>query len=316
MKMRTRDSSDSCALYAYKVLKRSVIIKKKQISGNLSGHTGFAWKYRHKEVWRVLDLEYENPYMNRALEEAVARKVGERLVPNTIRFWRNPNSVVIGRFQSVALEVNLEACRKYKTRIVRRFTEGGAVYHDRGNLNYTICFHKEHRLFKKDVLETFTTLAQAVIEGLKILGVPAEFKSPNSIQIGDLKFSGLAGSTKWGSVLYHGSLLVSSNLEILSKVLDVDEKKVKHKYVSSVKKKETTLYGQLRREIPLSEVKQALKQGFKRSFLMKLVCGELTKDEIGPAKKLYKEKYSTKKWNFKYLQSFVSLLKSMSMVQK
>lgn len=297
--MHQKDSDDPYALDTCKVLKGSSA-KKKQILSNLSSHTRFVGKSYHKDVWRLLDVEYEDPYMNIALEEAIARNVGERLVPNTIRFWRNLNSVVIGRFQSVALEVNLEACRKHKTEIVRRFTGGGAVYQDQGNLNYTICFHKEHRLFKNDILETFNTLARAVIEGLKILGVVSELKSPNSIQINDLKISGLAGSAKWGAVLCHGSLLISSNLKILSEVLDADKQEVSHRYVPSTRRAVTTLCTQLRRKVSLSEVKKALKEAFETCLLIKLVDDELTEDEIRLAQKLYEEKYSTEKWNFTY----------------
>ena len=268
------------------------------ISGNPSSHICLAGENEHRDVWRLLDIEYGNPYMNMALEEAIARKVGELLVPNTIRFWRNLNSVVVGRFQSVALEVNLDACKRYKTKIVRRFTGGGAVYHDQGNLNYTICFCKEHRLFKKDSLETFSAVAQAVIEGLKILGVSAEFESPNSVQISDLKISGLAGSIKWGAVLCHGSLLVNSNLEILTEVLHVDKldnRDVRCKYVPSARKKVTTLSAQLQRDVSIQEVKEALKTAFEDSFSITLVPGEPTKDELSLAQRLCREKYSQKR---------------------
>ena len=53
------------------------------------------------KAWRLLDLEYEDPYMNLAVEEAIPRMVGKGIVPNTVRFWRNSNAVIIGRFQNM-----------------------------------------------------------------------------------------------------------------------------------------------------------------------------------------------------------------------
>jgi lipoate-protein ligase A len=249
-----------------------------------------------RDCWRLLDVEYENPYINMALEEAITKKVGEQLAPNTIRFWRNQNSVVVGRFQSVMSEVNLDACRRYKTDIVRRFTGGGSVYHDSGNLNYSVYFHVGHRLFRNDFIEVYNAVAQAVIEGLKILGVSAEFESPSSIRIGDFKISGLAGAIKWGAVLCHGSLLVDSNLKILEEVLAVDTGCVESKYVTSVRRKVITLSTHLKRSVSVQEVKEALKLGFENCFLIRLVPGKLTEEELYFARKLCKEKYS-QKWS-------------------
>src|SRR5208337_366943 len=124
------------------------------------------------ETWRLLDVEYSNPYMNLALEEAIPPNVGKGASPNTIRFWRNPNAVVIGNFQSAKREVNLDRCNKYQTAVVRRFTGGGAVYHDLENLNCSMSVRRDHPLIKMDLGETFATLSQGVMEGLKLLGAP------------------------------------------------------------------------------------------------------------------------------------------------
>src|SRR5947199_6334129 len=98
-------------------------------------------RYRALETWRLVDHEYrDNPSMNLAVEEAIPRMVGEGKAPSTVRFWHNSNTIVIGCFQSAKLEVNMQACKETGTEIVRRFTGGGAVYHDSGNLNYAISY--------------------------------------------------------------------------------------------------------------------------------------------------------------------------------
>src|SRR5438477_5641775 len=142
-----------------------------------SKHYSRRERYRALETWRLVDLEYrDNPFMNLAVEEAIPRMVGEGKSPSTVRFWHNSNTIVIGCFQSAKLEVNMEACKETGTEIVRRFTGGGAVYHDGGNLNYAISLRKGHRLVPDQNLQSvFQRLSAGAVEGLRKLGVNAEF---------------------------------------------------------------------------------------------------------------------------------------------
>ena len=250
----------------------------------------------------MLDLEYDDPYMNLAVEEAIPRKVGEGIVPSTIRFWRNLNAVVIGYHQCAKLEVNFEACRKQGTTIVRRFTGGGAVYHDHGNLNYAISLLRSHRLVQNDIFKTIKSLSQGVIEGLKILGINAEPKSINTIQVNGRKISGTAESIRWGTIFYHGSLLVSSDLGILSRLLNFSGEKPEgedSRYIRSLRIATTTIANELRSDVSMMQVKEALIRGFEKTYTVKLASRKLTEEEKETAQELCEKKYSTNKWNFR-----------------
>jgi len=250
-----------------------------------------------EEAWRALDVEYNDPYMNLAVEEAIPKKVGEGKVPNTVRFWRNLNAVVIGYFQSAKLEVNSEACRNLGTTISRRFTGGGAVYQDHGNLNYAISIRKGHRLIPEDLLGTFKILSLGAVEGLRMLGLNAEFKPLSDIQINGRKVSGAAGSMRWGTVFHHGSILINSDLRILSKVLSAPNRRLKDKHVRSVRKTVTTIRDELGRDISVDEVKEKLRKGIEKAYRIKLVVGTLTREEELLAEELFQSKYSTEVWN-------------------
>jgi len=242
-------------------------------------------------------VEYDDPYMNLAVEETIPRKVGEGKVPNTVRFWRNSNAVVIGYFQSAKLEVNIEACENFGTTVSRRFTGGGAVYQDHGNLNYAISIRKGHPLIPEDLSETFRILSSGAVEGLRMLGLNAEFKPLNDIQINGRKVSGAAGSIRWGTVFHHGSILVSSNLSVLSKVLSAPNRRLKDKHVRSVRKTVTTIRDEIGRDVSVDEVKEKLKKGIEKAYKIKLVDSVLTSEEERLAEELFQGKYSRKGWN-------------------
>jgi len=244
-------------------------------------------------------VEYrKDPFMNLAVEEAIPRMVGEGKSPSTVRFWHNSNTIVIGCFQSAKLEVNMEACKETGTEIVRRFTGGGAVYHDGGNLNYAISLRKGHPLVPgQDLQSVFQRLSEGAVEGLRKLGVRAEFQPINDIQVEGKKVSGAAGSIRWNAVFHHGCILVNSDLSILGKVLNVPRAKLEDKHVASVQKRVTTVRDELGRDISTREVRDAIVDGIESCYGVRVETGDLGREELGLAEELYQTKYSRLEWN-------------------
>ena len=251
------------------------------------------------ETWRLLDTEYrDDPFMNMSVEEAIPRSVGEGEAPNTVRFWHNSNTIVLGCFQSADLEVNYDACKETGTQVVRRFTGGGAVYHDAGNLNYAISLKKGHPLVPdNDVQLVFQRLSEGTVEGLRGLGVRAEFQPINDIQVDGRKVSGAAGSVRWGTVFHHGCILVASDLAMLGRVLNVPGVKLADRHVASVQKRVTTVRDELQKVVTTGEVRDAIVRGIERSYNVRLVEGQLSSSELSLAKELYDSKYNTSQWN-------------------
>lgn len=252
------------------------------------------------EEWRLLDVETAtNAAINMAIDEAIFLARTEKAVPPTIRFWRNGRAAVIGYSQTVAAEVNLELCEREDVQVVRRFSGGGAVYHDLGNLNYTIVPDADHGLIRGlDVAESYRVLCSGVIEGLEEFGVAANFKPLSDIFIGDKKVSGSAQLRKRGTVLHHGTLLVDADLDTLMRVLDVPQEKIRDRRTTSVRKPVTRLTDEVSHEIDLTVLKKALIQGFEKAFSVRLMPNKLTSVEEETAQNLYSSKYSQREWNF------------------
>ncbi len=235
-----------------------------------------------------------------AIEEAIARNVGGGESPNTLRFWRSRPSIVIGCYQSVDSEIKLKTWTKTRVPIVRRFTGGGAVYHDNGNLNYSISIKPQNGL-KTDITSTIERFSRGPLEVLKRYGIRPYLES-RRILIGGKKISGSAGSLRWGCLVHHGTLLVNSDIKTLNRMLNVDETSHKsyRKYVRSAFMPVTSLHLELEQPVSMEEVKRVLRECFEDTLSIQLDLGHPTPEEINLASDLHLNKYGKPEWNLKY----------------
>ena len=251
------------------------------------------------ETWRLVDSEGTlDIAMNLAMDEAILEARVKRTIPPTFRFWRNKRTVVIGYSQKVDAEVDLKLCEEDRIQVARRITGGGAVYHDLGNLNYTVVLDADHHLLRRlDIVESYRILCSGLIEGLGTLGLCADFMPLSDVFIGGRKISGSAQSRRRGVVLHHGTLLVDADLGMLTRVLAAHQEEIRGKSTSRWKPV-TNLRRELGREIDLKDLKNALIQGFEGLLGIRLGADKFTSTEEETARELHRTKYSRKEWNF------------------
>src|SRR5699024_730370 len=100
--------------------------------------------------------------------------------------------------------------------VVRRISGGGAVYHDLGNLNYSFMTD-----YDRTKLNNFKQFTQPIVKILNEIGVPAEMKGRNDIVVHDKKISGNAQFSSVKRMFNHGTLLLNSDLNEVTKALTV-----------------------------------------------------------------------------------------------
>lgn len=165
-----------------------------------------------------------DPYRNLATEEALLSTIrkGELLV----YFWCNNPCVVVGCHQELATECDLEQMKKYKILPARRRSGGGAVFHDRGNLNVSYLCHREDYERKQQITLLLSALTQC--------GICASVSGRNDLCIDGKKICGYAGYERRNVCCYHACLLLDVNLMRAQMVLTPNETKLRAHRVKSV----------------------------------------------------------------------------------
>ena len=256
--------------------------------------------------WRLLEYDNSDIYQNLAVDEALARTYLEtENTLNTLRFWESDRAVVIGRFQCVHKEVNLNFCSESGISIARRFTGGGTVYHDLGNLNYSLRLHQSHDYVPRGLKELYETFIGAIVKGLNSVSVPARFDPVGScIRIGSKKISGTAGWIKRGISFIHGTLLINADLESLRESLNPPKEqpiflrdKTRIRCMASKRDIVTNISHEVDACPSRSEIQKAILDSLTDLSGESVVKGPLTHEEVDTSQTLYQTHYSQPTWN-------------------
>lgn len=236
-----------------------------------------------------IESESRDPYYNLALEEYVFEKMDP--AKEYFMLWQNEHTIVVGKYQNTAEEINQAYVDEHQIKVARRLSGGGAVYHDKGNLNYTFIIGKD-----KNPEFDFKLLSAPVVKVLEQFDIHAEVSGRNDILIDGKKFCGNSQYTKRKRMLHHGCIMVDSNLDVVSNALKVKTAKFESKSVKSVQSRVTTINANAKAPISMENFKDALKAcAFESNKLEQYF---LTEEDAQAIEKLRNEKYATWTWNY------------------
>ncbi len=244
---------------------------------------------------RLLDLEYpENPYLSLATEEAIFINVIKGSAPNTFRFYRHRNAIILGCFQLAEQEVDMDFAKSKNISIVKRPTGGGAVYHDMGNLNFSLITKDEFKI-GNDVPKLYSTMMQGALQAFRNLGITPQPGKLNDVSTNNKKILGAAATIRSNSLLFHACVLVDVDLPTLAGSLKVPGIKLKDKGVATVLERVTNVKALTGKDI--DSTKEALLNGYSETLGIEFEKGDLSQEEKDTAQHLYENKYKKDDWN-------------------
>ena len=183
-----------------------------------------------------------------AVEEQVARQIDD----DAFFVWQSDPTVIIGRNQVLEAEVNIEYCRDHNIEIVRRKSGGGCVYSDKGNIMISYISRRG------DVSAVFDRYLSALTACLCSLGLDAVRSDRNDVLVCGMKVSGNAFHQLPDRSIVHGTLLFSTDFDVLEQAIRPPVEKLVRHGILSVRQRVANLSDFLPSDWNVERLKQYL----------------------------------------------------------
>jgi len=242
----------------------------------------------------ILVSPFDNPYFNLALEEFLITNFQQ----DFLVIYINKPSVICGKHQIPYKEADIAFAEKHGIYICRRYSGGGTVYHDHGNLNFSYIINNKSKQIDID----FSKFIRPVHEFLIKMKLNAQVNERNNILVSGKKVSGNAEHIEKSRILHHGTLLFNSDLTMLSQILKGSTSRYSDKSVRSVKSEVVNITDFSSDEIDMNVFRKAF-TGFMKKYLDAEYCS-LTDKEVFAVYQLSLEKYSTPQWIYGYSPAY------------
>ncbi|QGS52025.1 lipoate--protein ligase [Spiroplasma tabanidicola] len=231
-----------------------------------------------------------DPKYNLATEEYLT--INAKFQDPILFLWQNDNTIVVGRNQNPAAEINLQSAEKDNVNVIRRNTGGGTVFQDLGNMNFSIIYtDKENK-----GVSMFEKMLDPIIQTLNKMGVAAKFSGRNDIVLNDKKISGNAMWKYKDRFLQHGTILFNANLDKLAKYLTVDRAKILSKNIESITARVTNINSEIENKIEIPVFWDELIKTYESLGSINYL--KLDVNDLEEIDKLFVNKYKNSDWTF------------------
>jgi len=249
------------------------------------------------DTWRYIEDGLGEGHWNMAVDQALLRSCARGFTPPTLRLygWKSP-VLTVGYAQNLERTVDLEQCRGIPC--VRRPTGGRALLHHR-ELTYCLVAPVDHPRFSGGLKQTFAAVSQALLLGLRELGIdqaringqkkiqlagqrsPACFSSLHHCEITfhERKLIGSAQRRTQGAFLQHGSIPIAASAGDIHSILRYDSPADRAADIEKMKMFTTTLNAVCGQPISFERVRSALRAGFEKCFAGNWIAEGLTRAE-------------------------------------
>lgn len=247
--------------------------------------------------WQYLAPTPLEPLQQMALDQVLAEEVGAGNRGPTLRFWEWAKpAVVIGSFQSVKNEVDLDNAHAYGLEVVRRVSGGGAMFMELGTAITFSVYAPSDLVAGMSFQDSYAFLDDWVVQALRALDIDASYQPLNDIVSPTGKIGGAAqkrlGS---GAVLHHVTMAYDMDGDRMVEVLRIGREKISDKGVASANKRVNPLKAHT--GMTKNAIQDHLVASFAKSY--GLSDSAVTEAEHASMERLASEKFATPEWFYR-----------------
>jgi len=204
---------------------------------------------------------------NVAMTAAMVELRDAGTIPDTLRLYRYPRCVLLGRNQSAIDAVDLALCNSRNIETARRITGGGAIYMDEGVVTFDLLVAAKEGV---NAANLPARVCGSIARELGGVGISAEFRPHNDVVAGGKKVFGASGFASGATLLYQGSLMVSPDLAAMADTLKMPD----------MADRVTTVAGLAKQAVTIEDVKDLLGLAIGNALGRPLENGVLSPDEV------------------------------------
>lgn len=239
---------------------------------------------------KYLDHTFNTAEHNLACDEVLLDLCEDGFEDEILRLWEPQTPfVVLGYSNKIRTEVAINSCRTLGIPILRRPSGGGTVVQGPGCLNYSLILRiPPTRSQLSSITETNHYVLERQCDSITpLLNEKPIIQGTSDLTLNNLKFSGNAQRRKKQALLFHGTLLLSMDLTLISQCLQIPPRQPDYRQ----NRPHTDFVTNL--GLNAAAVKKALRDTWG--------CEEVLKElPLQAIEKLVREKYSQQEWNEKF----------------
>ena len=242
---------------------------------------------------RLIDLGHVSYLHSQTIYHSVAYCTTEASNGTIVVLTPSEPYVSVGYHQYLQKEIDTDYCQKKGIPIIRREVGGGTVFLDKDQLFFQCIFPRDKAPLKVDRLYKY--FLQPAVNTYRSLGVDAEYRPVNDIQVDEKKISGTGAGRVGDASVVVGNIIFDFNYEEMSRVLRLSSEGFRDKVHDSMKMYVTTLRRELGHLPDRDHVKEILIKEFQEHLGTRLQRDELRPDEQRMLAKLDK-KFTDPDW--------------------
>ncbi len=249
-----------------------------------------------RQEWRYIADEQVSASFGLAADEYMTTRSDG--APLLRLYTYKSHCALIGRFQHLDSEIRQDYCKANNIEINRRPTGGGAILMGADQLGLAITVPREQNKKRNlGVRELFHHYARGVVDALTGVGISGSFHRKNDIEVDGRKIAGMGFYfDRKGGLLFHTSLLVDLDVELMLNTLRTPWEKISDKHIKTVSKRVTTLRKETGTSISIPEVRQLIKRAYQTAFDIKFLDSGFSEAEREGINALEETRYKSPDW--------------------